>query len=110
MTKVFYDINIDRYWGTKDISQLPCYPLEYYMDGSEKEIESLCKSLQDRGAKYNRIVRSPSGASQMYIYNGPALSERRSVVKKDSKDQASSISTDWSFLFIILPGKRQHQQ
>ncbi|PMD53937.1 P-loop containing nucleoside triphosphate hydrolase protein [Hyaloscypha bicolor E] len=87
MTKVFYDINIDRYWGTKDISQLPCYPLEYYMDGSEKEIEILCKSLQDRGAKYNKIVRSPSGASQMYIYNGPALSERRSVVRKDSKDQ-----------------------
>jgi hypothetical protein len=90
MTKVFYDIMIERFWGTKDISQLACYPLEYYMDGSEKEIDGLCKQLRDRGAKYNKIVRSKAGASQMYIYNGPALSERRSVVRKEGKDQVSN--------------------
>ena len=96
MTKVFYDINIERFWGTKDIGQLPCYPLEYYMDGSEKEIERLCKDLRERGAKYNRIVRSPSGAKQMFMYNGPALSERRSVVKRERKDQVSTASVKLS--------------
>jgi hypothetical protein len=63
MTKVFYDITINRFWGTKDISQLACYPLESYMDGSEKEIESLCKDLRQRGLKYDKIVRSKTGAS-----------------------------------------------
>jgi hypothetical protein len=38
MTKVFYDIIIDRFRRTKDISQLACYPLEYHMDSSEKEM------------------------------------------------------------------------
>ncbi len=86
MTKVFYDIMIDRFWGTKDISQLACYPIQYYMDGSEKEIEKLTMELRERGAKYNKIVRSKSGASQMFNHNGPALSERRSVVKKERKE------------------------
>jgi hypothetical protein len=101
MTKVFYDINIERFWGTKDIGQLPCYPLEYYMDGSEKEIERLCKDLRERGAKYNRIVRSPSGAKQMFMYHGPALSERRSVVKRERKDQVSTVSVNLSGLVLI---------
>ena len=86
MTKVYYEIPVELFWGTKDIGQLPCYPLEYYQDGNEKEIDSLCNTLRVRGEKYNRIVRSKAGASQMYVYGGPALSERRSVVKKKGKD------------------------
>ncbi len=92
---MYYDIAIDRFWGTKDINQLVAYPLEYYLDGSEKEIDGLCKTLRDRGAKYNRIVRSKAGSSQMYVYGGPALSERRSVVKKKTKD---NVRTSPSFL------------
>jgi len=109
MTKVFYDIMIDRFWGTKDISQLACYPLEYYMDGSEKEIEKLCKEIRERGAKYNRIVRTKSGASQMFIHNGAALSERRSVVKKDRKDTVSIFTPALVVILMCLPGKRQYQ-
>lgn len=90
MTKVFYDIMINRFWGTKDISQLACYPLVYYMDGVDEEIQSLCDNLRERGKKYNRIVKSKTGASQMYMYDGPALSERRSVVSKRGKDQVST--------------------
>jgi hypothetical protein len=103
MTKVFYDITINRFWGTKDISQLACYPLENYMDRSEKEINSLRENLKERGLKYNRIVKSKTGASQMYIYDRPALSERRSVVRKRGKDQVST-SFLWNrdFWFFIL--------
>ena len=100
MTKVFYDITINRFWGTKDISQLACYPLD-----SEKEINSLRENLKERGKKYNRIVKSKTGASQMYMYDGPALSERRSVVRKRGKDQVSTFflwNRDFRFFILIF--------
>jgi hypothetical protein len=90
MTKVYYQIPIERFWGTKDINQIPCYPLEYYSDGTEEQIEAFCISQRARGAKYNRIVRSQPGSSQMYVYDGPALSERRSVVKKSNRDNVNA--------------------
>ena len=94
---MFYDITINRFWGTKDISQLACYPLD-----SEKEINSLRENLKERGKKYNRIVKSKTGASQMYMYDGPALSERRSVVRMRGKDQVSTFflwNRDFRFSF-----------
>lgn len=112
MMKVFYDIMIDRFWGTKDISQLACYPLEYPMDGSEKEIDSLCKNLKERGMRYSKIVRSKTGASQMYFYDGPAVSERRSVVRKMEKYQVSTFSL-WNRNFGMYFDsflERQYQQ
>jgi hypothetical protein len=78
MVKVYYFLPIERYWGTKDIDQLFCYPLQYHNDDKEE----LCKSIIARGERYNAIVRSEAGATQMYKYDGPALSERRSVIRK----------------------------
>lgn len=78
MVKVYYFLSIDRFWGTKDISQLFCYPLQYHKDESP---EDLCKMLRARGSRYNKIVRSKPGATQMYLYDGVALTERRNVIK-----------------------------
>lgn len=92
MIKVYYWLSIERFWGTKPVNQLFCYPLEYYGDGTEKEREEFCKTIRARGTKYNKIVRSKSGATQMYIYNGAALSERRSVIKARINDTVRSLS------------------
>jgi hypothetical protein len=91
MIKVYYWLIIERFWGTKPINQLFCYPLEYYKDRSKGEIEEFCKVIRDRGAKYNKIVRSKSGATQMYMYDGVALSERRSVIKARVRDTVGSL-------------------
>jgi hypothetical protein len=83
---VYYFLPIEQFWDTKEISQLPCYPLQFFKDGDQKEIETLCESLKIRGEKYSKIVRSDPGKSQMYIYDGPALSETRSVVQRQPRD------------------------
>ncbi|EED20799.1 26S protease regulatory subunit, putative [Talaromyces stipitatus ATCC 10500] len=78
MVKVYFFLSIDRFWGTKDINQLFCYPLQYHKDESP---DDLCRMLRERGSLYNKIVRSKPGATQMYLYNGVALAERRNVIK-----------------------------
>jgi len=78
MVKVYYFLSIERFWGTKDIGQLFCYPLQYHKDESP---EDLCRVLRARGSRYNKIVRSKPGATQMYLYDGVALTERRNTIK-----------------------------
>ena len=92
-TKVYYFLPIDKFQGTKPINQLGTkdnqinvYPLKYHKEGTKEDQEELCKMLQQRGAKYNKIVRSKPGATQMYAYNGDALSDRRSVIRSKESD------------------------
>lgn len=78
MVKVWHLLSIDRFWGTKDIDQLFCYPIQYHKDESPEELRRV---IRERGEKYSKIVRSKPGATQMYMYNGIALAERRNVIK-----------------------------
>ena len=89
MTKIFYYLPIERFRGTKDINQLPCYPIKYHKGGTDQDEQELCKMLNTRGAKYNKIVRSKPGATQMYSYNGEAVSDRRSVIRSLENDAVS---------------------
>ena len=89
MTKVYYYLPIERFRGTKDINQLPCYPIKYHKGGADETEEELCKVLKKRGAKYNKIVRSKPGATQMYSYNGEAVSDKRSVIRSIETDAVS---------------------
>lgn len=77
MIKVYYELSIEKFSGTKDINQLSCYPIQYYKSGQEE----LKKTLRARGDKFNRIVRSKTGASQMYTYCGDVVSDGRSALK-----------------------------
>ena len=89
MTKTYYNLPIEKFRGTKDINTLRCYPIKYYKSGASEEIAGLYKSLKQRGAKYNKIVRSKSGATQMYSYDGEAVSNRQSAVRFRDDDEAS---------------------
>ena len=89
MTKVFYLLPIDKFRGTKDINQLPCYPIKYYKNGTPEDVDELCKAIKTRGIKYNKIVRSPPGATQMFSYNGEAVSDRRNVIKSTENNGVS---------------------
>lgn len=89
MTKIYYYLPIDRFRGTKDTNQLPCYTIKYHKGGSSDDEEELCKKLKIRGAKYNKIVRSKPGATQMYSYNGETVSDTRSVIRPTENDAVS---------------------
>lgn len=82
MTKVYFWLGIEKFSGTKDINQLACYPLKYH----KTDQEGLKKTLEERGIKYDKIVRSKTGAKQMYAYNGEALSERRNAIRLSDED------------------------
>lgn len=86
MVKVYYCLPIKRFRGTKDINELLCYPVIYHKDGNIKDIEDLLATVQDRGAKYNKIVRCKPGATQMYAYDGEALSESKQIIRSAEDD------------------------
>lgn len=82
MVKAYYDISIDKFRGTKLVNELLCYPSLYYKDENAviKTEEALLTKLAERGQKYDKIVRGPKGAGQMFEYNGDALADRRNVI------------------------------
>ena len=86
MVKVYYSIAIDKFRGTKPINELICYPTKYYNDESAdakiKTESDLLESLIIRGRSYEKTVKGPKGASQMYQYNGEALADRRNAIKQ----------------------------
>jgi hypothetical protein len=98
MVKVYYFLAIDRFWGTKDIDQLFCYPLQYHKEDTKEEF---CKSIRARGVRYNDIVRSKAGATQMYKYDGAALSERRSVIRKKGEMVRKMTSMSCNYLQVL---------
>ncbi len=89
MVKTFYEIEIEKFQGTKPVNELPVYPLEYYDEPKAlyTNEEELCAMLLNRGCKYNKIVRGPKGASQMFQYNGDALADRRNVIQEKTMGQ-----------------------
>lgn len=77
MIRIYYWLSIERFSGTKDINQLSCFPIQYY----KTDQVQLRKMLGDRGLRYHDIVQSKPGASQMYAYNGYALSNGQNAIK-----------------------------
>jgi hypothetical protein len=88
MVKVYYRLTIDRFWGTKPLDELYCYPLEYHRKDEPEERAKFLQGIKERGMRYKEIVKSPAGAKQMYEYKGVALSESRSIIESDLKDKA----------------------
>ena len=95
MIKIYYSLPIEKFRGTKDIDALPCYPLKYHKTGNseEGEGEGIRKTLRERGAKYNKIVRSRPGATQMYEYKGEAVSNRQNIIKSTDNDEVSFLTS-----------------
>jgi hypothetical protein len=89
MVKVYYSIEIERFRGTKSINELACYPLKYYQDENSaiKNEGELIRSLVNRGKTYDKIVRGPKGAKQMYAYNGDALADQRHIIRQNKNEQ-----------------------
>ncbi|KFY47983.1 hypothetical protein V495_01707 [Pseudogymnoascus sp. VKM F-4514 (FW-929)] len=106
LVKVWYYIVIDQFQGTKQVSELVCYPLEYYKDdgGEYKSKEALCDMLIDRGSRWNNIVLGKKGKQQMYQYKGQALADARNTIRQseESEDRTSLSRRQQNYLNELL--------
>ena len=93
LVKVYFEVEFEQFRGTKPVSELPCYPLDYYQaeEGPYRTKKDLTEMLIARGKKFYKIARTPKGAKQMYRHDGTALPERQGGVGgKASTDKSLS--------------------
>ena len=104
MVKVYYNILIKKFRGTKPVNELVCYPTLYYKDENVaiNPEEDLLTKLAERGQKYDKIVRGPKGAEQMFEYNDDALANRRNVITQRDNEQVCYLEIE------AFPANRPH--
>ncbi|KAL8885782.1 MAG: hypothetical protein Q9215_006415 [Flavoplaca cf. flavocitrina] len=74
-----YDVHkrifrIDRYYGTKKINTLPCYPLDSHKkDTSSTGLEDLKVKYTTRGERFKDLCQAKPGVKQMFHYDGQGL-------------------------------------
>ncbi|KIY04112.1 uncharacterized protein Z520_00804 [Fonsecaea multimorphosa CBS 102226] len=84
IVRVTFEFPIEKFRGTKEISSLFCYPLEYFRDEKENFDQSLRKELLERGKWFLEVCQT-TGAKQMFEYDGQAFSSRRSLARASVK-------------------------
>ncbi|EXJ63456.1 uncharacterized protein A1O5_11505 [Cladophialophora psammophila CBS 110553] len=84
IVRVTFEFPLERFRGTKEISSLFCYPLEFYRDENGNFDQSLRNELVKRGQWFLELCKT-TGAKQMFEYDGQALSSRRSLARTSVK-------------------------
>jgi hypothetical protein len=74
--KVFHNFRIESFEGSKEINQLPFYPLKYFKEGSiaqgKTAPETLLKKAIDNGNKFRKFCEL-GGAARMFEYEEIAM-------------------------------------
>jgi hypothetical protein len=70
--KTFYEFDIEHFRGTKDISSLFCYPINYLKE-EDGQLEELQERLRKRGEKFIELCTVEKGSKQMSEYNDIVL-------------------------------------
>ena len=78
--------DIESFEGTRPISSLPFYPLDYHQD-----LGILKKRLLERGAKYKRFCTAKQG-SRMFEYRGPVVYGKKGFSGGTEDDDDVSLS------------------
>ncbi|KIW33385.1 uncharacterized protein PV07_00240 [Cladophialophora immunda] len=93
IVRVTFEFPIEKFRGTKEISSLFCYPLEFYRDEKGNFDESLRAELVQRGKWFLELCQT-TGARQMFEYDGQAFSSRRSLARAsaDAESKTPSLS------------------
>lgn len=75
MMKVEYELKFERFRGTRPITELPYYPLEYH-----ENPEGLMEEARERAVMYLKATaRCKPGAGQMFRYTGLAFADQRNI-------------------------------
>ncbi|KAJ5432370.1 uncharacterized protein N7458_011526 [Penicillium daleae] len=99
--KTFYEFDIEHFRGTKDISSLFCYPINYLKE-EDGQLEELQERLRKRGEKFIELCTVEKGSKQMSEYNDIVLlasgSLSRSLVQDgdDNRTLRSSQEDEFS--------------
>ncbi len=67
-----YVFEFEKFAGSKPINSLPCYPLDFYMNGNRNETKELEESLMNRGSRFRELCSAGKG-KQMFSYTGKVL-------------------------------------
>jgi len=90
IVRVYHNIAIERFRGTKPINELTCYPAGASQirsaDSEAFDLSQLFRVLVERGKKYEKIVKSLQGASQMFDYHSKALSHERDFMGRNNNN------------------------
>ena len=82
-------LDIESFEGTRPISSLPFYPLDYH-----QELEVLKKRLFERGAKYKRFCTAKEG-SRMFDYRGDVVFGKRGFLGVTGGDDKVCLSSSY---------------
>jgi hypothetical protein len=75
MVKVYHNLIMKRFHDTKPINELEYYPVKY-----EPNMDETLAKIKERSEKYTKCVSVPTGASQMFNYDGEVYADRRKVI------------------------------
>lgn len=85
MLKVQYCLKFERFRGTKPITELPYYPIEYH--GASQKLKD---DSRQRASQFTKAtIRCLKGADQMFKYKGVAYAVPRNLLL--DKEEASSL-------------------
>lgn len=71
---------IERFAGSRLIRDLEMYPIRFFGEGNHDEIETLKRSLEQRGRRWKDLI---SSSMQHLYHEGPAIEEQSGVLRKD---------------------------
>ncbi|GAB1319609.1 Transitional endoplasmic reticulum ATPase 1 [Madurella fahalii] len=107
LLKIEYCLKFERFRGTKAITDLPYYPLEYY--GDEEKIKEIKDKSRERALKFIRAtIRCKQGAEQMFKYHGPAYVSQRNLLS--NKDDGPTLDGDVAEMARVNQDDDEEQQ
>lgn len=82
LMKIEYKLKFDRFRGTKPVSELPFYPLEF-----DPESEALIRDARARSLQFLRATfHCEPGAAQMFRYSGLAYADQHNILSKNEDE------------------------
>jgi hypothetical protein len=66
------NLSIRSFVGGRSITSLPFYPLKYYKNGSQEDIDELLRMLEERGRRWKSLVSEPPSCQS---YSGAAMNQ-----------------------------------
>lgn len=87
LLKIEYGLKFERFRGTKPITELPYYPVEYHTDTQKLLDESRTRALKFIKA----TIRCQKGAEQMFRYSGLAYADQRNLLSSHEESPIVSL-------------------
>lgn len=99
MVRVYYSLKFERFRGSKPISELEYYPVDF-----DQNKEDMLAKIKTRSEQYVKCIRVKRGASQMFTYRGDAYGDRRKVLASGDDGEVRWFFSQYLLYTNVLPG------